>query len=78
MVSVVDVRRSLASKLKETGQRLLTIHRHTLLYGYRFSIGPTEGLSLKWPTDLIIPDSQSIKQSINREFLEWPKYLKHC
>jgi len=21
---------------------------------------------------------QSISQSINHEFLEWPKYLKHC
>ena len=54
MTSVVDWRRSVAMKLKQTGQRLLIAHmhmpqlcaqyRHILLCGHRLSSGPPKGL----------------------------------
>jgi len=58
----VDGKRSVAGKLKENGQRLLTTHTHTPLCGYGFSTGPTNGLTSWWPIDWSSPDSQQQKQ----------------
>jgi len=69
MNNFVDSRHSVAGKLKEIGQRLLTTHTvthaytsflcqsciHTLLCDYGLSTGPTEGLSSWWPRNRSSP-----------------------